>query len=696
MNMKSLEALRKRALKASEAGEWQQAERLLGEAEHVFRRMTCEIIMRRGDALRKTGRPDEAVAVFAGAALVLPGEVTPHLLIAETRRAQRRYDETLVALEQALLRRPQHRETWFSLVEVCYLNKNFDRALQEAERTLEQFPDFLNLYHLQAVILRQTRRFDEAMAVYATALAKFPDDAQTHIYAANLYKYHLGDFSKAAEHYRRAIEIRPDDLKTAAIYSECVSNARKGDEGANFELGYHAAKKVLEHGTPPPELAGFLQGALMRACDFEAVQQLGDAQTLMQYWGDTGQPGRLHHRMARVKTLQDRKDLLQAHVHWGEKVEAVPRERPARAVRKSEKVRVAFMSSDLRHHPVTYFVHPLLELYDRSRFEVFCYSFWPQPADEVQKRLASVVDRFTVLPGLSDVEVAKHIAADAPDILFELGGTTHMNRAEMLPYRPAPVQVSWLGYPHSLGLPSADYLWVDPFLCPAPNLMCEKPFMMPETWVTLGRLGFHDQPIDPALPETRRGYLTFGSLNQPYKYTDESFDAWSEILRAVPGSHFLFVRPESGSEAFRNNICGHFERRGIRRDRIEFRPVRGNHMRHYNDIDISLDTFPHTGGTTTCETLWMGVPVVSLVGPSFFERISYSNLCNSGLRELCAFDVAEYVAIAVELAEDRARRHDLRYGLRSRIAAHPLGQHERFVRAFEERTLATVGSNVSV
>jgi predicted O-linked N-acetylglucosamine transferase (SPINDLY family) len=161
-------------------------------------------------------------------------------------------------------------------------------------------------------------------------------------------------------------------------------------------------------------------------------------------------------------------------------------------------------------------------------------------------------------------------------------------------------------------------------------------------------------------------------------------------MNRVPGSRFLFVRPESGAPTFRANIAREFAKHGVGEDRLLFESVRGKHMRHYNRIDIALDSAPHTGGTTTCETLWMGCPTVTLVGEAFFERLSYSNLSNAGLGDLCAFTREQYVEIAVDLAKDRARRLDLRQNLRDRLRISPLGDAKRWVKNFEltiDRTL---------
>ena len=193
---------------------------------------------------------------------------------------------------------------------------------------------------------------------------------------------------------------------------------------------------------------------------------------------------------------------------------------------------------------------------------------------------------------------------------------------------------------------------------------------------------FPQVPIDAETPQARKGHLTFGTANNPYKYTPACLDAWAACLRAVPGSRFVFLRPEGAVDSFIAGARTAFARRDVDPARLEFIGVRGDHMRHYNEIDIALDSLPHVGGTTTCESLWMGVPTVSLVGPGFPERLSYSNLTNAGLADLAVFSLDDYVAKAAELAADPARRKALRQGLRAQIAANPLGQPERFTLDF--------------
>jgi predicted O-linked N-acetylglucosamine transferase (SPINDLY family) len=209
--------------------------------------------------------------------------------------------------------------------------------------------------------------------------------------------------------------------------------------------------------------------------------------------------------------------------------------------------------------------------------------------------------------------------------------------------------------------------------------------ILPHAWYPLGAQAFRPEPqADPQSPFQRNGYVTFGTANNPNKYSLDLIEAWAGALNKVPESRFMFIRPEGGSKAFTSNLTALFGRWGIAPERIIFEAVRGRHMPFYNEIDISLDTFPQTGGTTTCESLWMGVPVVTLVGPAMFERLSYSVLMNLDLPELCTRTPQEYVAAAAALANDRPRLNELRRTLRPRMVASHLGRTKEFAADYFE------------
>ena len=284
------------------------------------------------------------------------------------------------------------------------------------------------------------------------------------------------------------------------------------------------------------------------------------------------------------------------------------------------------------------------------------------------------------------------IAEDQIDMLIELGGTTHMNKLDVMSYRPAKLQASWLGYPHSAGLETIDYLVCDPYTAPPRlDLLVEKPLLMPRSWIALGRMVFsEDHVIEPGLPQDKTGRITFGTANNPHKYNRGMFQLWSKVLLATPGSEFLFIRPEGGTAAFRKNIHAQFEMNGVDPARIKFNAVRGRHMPVYNQVDITLDTVPLTGGTTTTEALWMGVPVISLIGEAFFERLSASIMANSNVGDLATTDPDEFVRIAAALAGDRARRLEMRQNLREWMKAGPLGQTEQFAADFYDMIARTV------
>jgi predicted O-linked N-acetylglucosamine transferase (SPINDLY family) len=481
---------------------------------------------------------------------------------------------------------------------------------------------------------------------------------------------------------------------------ESLERTRTGDEGANIEEGYRLARRAITLGPTEPGHLKILNEVLIRVCDFTALEQLGDFKTLGRKWASSNRHAALLKQLAFVRGPQDRAELVEQHRIWGRQAEATAAKAPIRKVapRPADgRIRLGFMSSDLCRHPVAYFTLPLFDHVDRERFDLYCYSFFEGEEDAVQAYITRQVTAFRWLRDTSTREVAQTIADDQLDMLIELGGSTHMNRLEVMAFRPARRQASWLGYPHSAGLSTIDHFICDPYSAPTdPSLLIEKPLMMPHSWLALGRAVFSDQtPMTEGLPEERNGFLTFGTANNPHKYSRAVLGAWARVLACVPGSRFAFVRPEGSSASFRTNVLAEFAKQGVGEERVVFHTVRGTHMRFYNDIDITLDPFPLTGGTTTTEALWMGVPVVSLRGEAFFERLSYSILSNAGLGDLVAGDLEEYQATALKLAGDRERRRDLRATLRERIRNSPLGRTEEFARDFYDMIAGAVAGSAA-
>ncbi|ESQ88894.1 hypothetical protein ABAC460_14025 [Asticcacaulis sp. AC460] len=613
-------------------------------------------------------------------------------LLGRSQQMQGQYAKAIATFRRSLMMNANQPKAIKDLAFVLAQDGRHAEALHMIEQRLKANPDDAGLWAAKGDTLRRAGRGPEAAESLQQSLRINPNDIDVWIGLARTLA--PVDREKANTCYRRALELDPRSQRTLEEFCGSLNRSRYGSEAEHIAEAYRVACILAEQyrasGSP---VSSDAKSVLTRCLDFDRVAGLGDKRNMWKHWLRKGEGAPFHLELAGVKTMEDRLDLVECHRTWGQRVESTRSPAAithAPAVGRS-KIRVGIFSNDLREHPVTYFAQPLLEQYDRSRFEVYCYSGFAGAPDRVRQHLEGQVDVFRSVPGVPEMKLAQTFADDQLDILFELGATT-MDKFESMAFRPAPVSVSWLGYPHSSGLSTIDYVLVDPYLKPEdPRLLIEKPFELADTWVTLGSIGFFNVPILDEIPETRRGFITFGTMNNPYKYTPEGIATWAAIMNRVPNSRFLFVRPEGDVEAFRVNAEKAFGAHGIAPDRLLYTAVRGRHLPHYNDIDIALDTFPHVGGTTTCETLWMGVPVITLVGPAFFERLSYSNLSNCGLGDLCAFSLAEYVDKAVELAGDRARRQHLRTNLRADIAKHPLGQPKQFTDAFYAKIKDVLG-----
>lgn len=609
---------------------------------------------------------------------------------------QRKLDAAAVRLRQAINLEKSNIDAWLDLSAISADSGDLPAGVEILDAALQANPNDQQLIRGKMTLLRRLGRVEDGLHFLRSLDERLLDQGWYHHELARIIGE--GDIAAANIHHRRAAELEPYNLQYAAALAENLDRTRAGDEAANIEEAYSVLKRALQSAKPEADLAKIILEILTRSADYDATTAaLGDFENLCRQFDETAQHPPLG-LMAQVRTRQDRLRLLEAHRKWGDRVidraKRNPVKRPA-TLRNGNKIRLGFMSSDLRAHPVAYFSWPLFEHADRDRFEIYCYSWFRGQESTQQRRLASMVDGFRWHPFISDRDGAQLIANDQLDMLFELGGTTHMNKLDVMAWKPARLTASWLGYPHSAGIANIDYLLVDPFLNPPDsNLLIERPLMMPKSWIAMSEMAFPDShSITPIAPVRRHGAITFGTANNPYKYNSAMLSTWALVLKRVPGSRFVFLRPEGGAPSFVRNIRKHFEEAGIEGERIEFRAVRGVHISYYNEIDIALDTFPQTGGTTTCEAAWMGVPTVTLVGETIFERLSFSILSNAGLGDLCATKHDQFVEIAVGLAQDVERIQALRTCLRDQLRSSPLGETRRFASDFYDLVAQTVRRN---
>ena len=651
------------------------------------------LLQNKGNVLNDLRDGPAAVAIFTRL-------VKAHPTNAEFQRSLGRGHWRAGELEKAEMRfrlasklKPDLIDAWLDLSAVVAEARGSEEAIGLLDDAIAQTAA-PRLMEAKAVAIRRNNQLRRAEAYLTELLQSQPDTPWVH--------HQLGavisdwDRPRANQHLRRAIELKPDDIEYRMALIESLARSRYGDEAQHLDDAYSELKLVRQMTTLTN--GAHLKVAsevLSRVSDFDGLDEVCDFTETGRLWASQGRHTALLRQLSRVRSPEDRIELVSQHRTWGDGVQErtarYPLKRPATPRTPNGKIRLGFMSSDLRNHPVAYFALPLFEHYPRDRFEIYCYSYYQGAEDPLQKRITDFVDVFRWKQDISDFDAAQMICDDQLDMLIELGGSTHMNKLNVMAWKPAPLQASWLGYPHSSGLSNIDYLIVDPYLAPPqPELLIEDPLLMPGSWIAMGELAFPERPLNPEPPQVAKGHITFGTANNPYKYSREMIRHWARVTAAVPDAHFMFVRPEGGTAAFRDHIAAIFETEGVARERLRFEAVRGAHLPFYNEMDVSLDTFPQTGGTTTCESLWMGVPVVSLVGPGLFERLSYSILSNAGLADLCVGDLDAYLETAVNLARDVERLRTLRRELRPRLKASRLGQTKAFAQDFYKMIDAAV------
>jgi predicted O-linked N-acetylglucosamine transferase (SPINDLY family) len=345
-------------------------------------------------------------------------------------------------------------------------------------------------------------------------------------------------------------------------------------------------------------------------------------------------------------------------------------------------LRIGYVSPDFREHCQSFFTIPLLSNHDRKAFEIFCYADLRRP-DAVTQRIRGYVDGWQSIVGMTDEEAARKIREDQIDILVDL--TMHMASGRPLIFarKPAPVQAAWLAYPGSTGLSAMDYRLTDPYLDPPglnDHFYSETSIRLPDSFWCYEPL-VTELLVNP-LPAQSTGHVTFGCLNNFCKINEPVLRLWAQVLKTVDRSRLMILCPEG---SHRQALLDLLQREGISSDRIELvagRP-RLQYLELYHRIDLGLDSFPYNGHTTSLDSFWMGVPVVTLVGQTVAGRAGLSQLTNLGLPELIAQTSQQYVQIAADLAGDLSGLAELRRTLRERMQASPLMDAPRFARNIE-------------
>lgn len=498
----------------------------------------------------------------------------------------------------------------------------------------------------------------------------------------------IGQADEAERAYRRALELDP---ALAQAWYNLGRMLQEGGRAAEAESCYRAAAALVDAAAHRPlwlliynnwGLLLYNQGRPQEAVALyrEALAEYAQAADLvsnllltMQYAeGCTQAESFAEHRAYAQRFETPLKGNWLAH----------PNSRAA-----GKRLKIGYVSPDFRAHAVAFFIEPVLAHHDHERIEVYCYCNHPV-SDQVTLRLKSLVERWRDISAIDDDEAVKQIRQDGIDILVDLAGHTAGNRLQIFARKPAPVQVTWLGYPCTTGLSAMDYRISDAHADPvgmSEPYYSETLYRLPDSFDCY--CPPHDAPAVGALPAIAQGGITFGSFNNLAKLTAEVCALWAQVLLAVPGSRLLLKGSSLADTATRQRLIGNFAEQGVGAERLILVSPDATHFEHlnrYNQVDIGLDPFPYNGVTTSFEAMWMGVPVVSLAGNSFISRMGVSMLTCLGMTELIADTPEDYVAIAVRLARDLGRLAALRAGLRERMANSPLTDAKRFTLNLEQ------------
>ena len=579
-----------------------------------------------------------------------PAQPSPQLQQAVAHAQAGRPEQALAIVRRLLSKKPSDADANNIAALLCAQLAQLDQGLFFAQRGARAAPDRADVLVTLGKLQQLTGAREQAAATLERAVALDPNLPDAHM-ALGACLQHTTRLDDALDAMRRAVELRPDHTES------------------RVNLG------LLHLDRGEAELS---VDTLRQACARDPGNPL--------VWDTLALALNYDHRATP-------EDVFQAHKRFGELVERAARPYTSHANDRSpdRPLRVGYLSRDMRRHSVAYFLQAILAAHDPARVETFAYSTTLAP-DDMTDRLRDLAHAWRDAGAMDDQALAEKIRADRIDVLVELSGHFSGHRLPLLALRPAPVQVTYLGYPATTGLSRIDARLVDSRTDPAPGadaLASERLVRLDPCFLTYApppEAPGADEPAS-ALPMRSAGHVTFGSFNDLKKLSPPTLDAWAAILSRVSGSRLILKNRGFDTPALRARVESMLAQRGVDPERVELIariPSMREHLALYERIDLALESFPYHGTTTTCEALWMGVPVLTIAGASHASRVGVSLLGALGLDELIADSPEDYVRRAAELVGDPDRLATLRAGLRSRMHDSPLCDQRAFASRLED------------
>jgi predicted O-linked N-acetylglucosamine transferase (SPINDLY family) len=659
---------------------------LLKEAEACYRQ-AIGIDPRRTDACvglanlaHDLGNFEDAIALFQKAISLNPQDSDIHMTLGLLLQTQQKYEDAEISYLRAIEINPNLASALNNLGGVYRKLAKDAVAIEYYKRAIQVEPDFAEAHFNLGATLQKRAQYELAEQCLLKAIALKPDFAEPHYNYGTLMQLY-GKLDLAEKKFRRAIELKPDFV---LAYSNLgvVLNMRRGFAEAedlyakaisfqpdSTDILINWSNTLKDTGRVETAIDKLRQAILLEPDNLQARSNILFNQ---HYLEKPPAPQMLDDAVLYGKTAAR---LARPHTTWLTTADA------------SRPIRIGLVSGDLCNHPVGYFLEGILRALERKAsgsLEVFAYTSRLND-DETSRKLRAHCKGWHSTLGLSDETLSVLIRDHGIDILIDLSGHTGNSRLATFAWKPAPVQVSWLGYFSTTGLPAMDYFIADPHTLPA----SEEPFFVEKIWrLPETRLCFTEPDVDievNALPALANTFITFACFNNMSKVTDTVLRTWARVINGTPGSRLFIKAQVAGEVAQRRQLVERLAAFGIDEDvlMLEDYGSRKEYFAAYHRVDIALDPFPYPGGTTTAEALWMGIPVLTMEGKSFLARQGSGLLTNAGLTDWIATDVDDYVNKSIEMASDIERLASLRRGLREKVLASPIFDPDQFARNFE-------------
>jgi predicted O-linked N-acetylglucosamine transferase (SPINDLY family) len=635
----------------------------------------AERLVAEGIRAENAGRFSEACDRYQQALRILPGHAPAYLNLGialegagDSRAARQAYLSTLEV-------DPGNPYAHFNLGKLLHGAGNNAEAARQLRAALERKPDFVDARIVLASVLEAEADAEGASGMLRGAVQEQPDHAGAWFSLA-LLMHRLDRVVEAEAAMRRTLELWPERADIWLRQGELLRLLQR------FPEAEAALRRSL---ALQPGLSGAYRLLASVLLDQQRTEEALEVLASGRRFDTDGYTRACELFMLNFSDDISAEALFERHRAFGGEIEnrRVPFTTFAGSRDPERKLRIGYISGDFRAHPVGWAFLPLLESHDRSRHDIFCYSLFGA-ADDVTRRIAGSATQWQQLGELTAEQAANVIHTDRIDILVDLTGYGGIAPMDILATRPAPVQASWLGYLSTSGMTRVDYRITDAFADPpgeAERFHTEKLLRLPHSQWCYRPPAAAEPAAAP--PGARNGFFTFGSFNQAAKLSPTARRLWAEILRRTPGSRLLIagVPPGPATQA----LLGEFNRLGIEAARIAIEPRRPieDYFKRLRDVDLALDTMPYSGGTTTCDTVWMGTPVLTLPGSRSVSRSACSILGTLRLDEWMAKSPQDYVAKAVRAASDPAWFAEQRRSLRERMQASPLMDEAGFARDME-------------